>query len=381
MNSVLSGGLSVALVCGTSVALADADLDADLRKLRGQLVVIQATATPVGAAGPPRSYRMGFVASDDGLVLTTYDLLNSLGQFNSGTLEIKVALATPETRPDRDYQLADIYSEDLKHKLLLLHVKGLTRDNPLKLSFSSTLAVGTLLATLGYDDKGKFQTPSGTGATETGVLWETGIKIDSNQAGAPVYSSANRNIIGVIQEKGLNGMGIVVPMYVARPLLLPISVTDDEVELGQVERQFQWNLVPSFLPDANVKLRLCYDNFIPTSLSPSNVSVTPTFSYYDRNEQFQQRHGFQKLPIVLPPEGAAPPTSEGASPQSQGASPDCGGSFNLSQILDDADRYKDQDRPDTMDISLSVVVTLNDNKQLPAKHFHIHQDHLNKNKE
>ena len=34
-----------------------------------------------------------------------------------------------------------------------------------------------------------------------------------------------------------------------------------------------------------------------------------------------------------------------------------------------------------MDISLSVVVTLNDNKQLPAKHFHIHQDHLNKNKE
>ena len=176
MNSVLSGGLSVALVCGTSVALADADLDADLRKLRGQLVVIQATATPVGAAGPPRSYRMGFVASDDGLVLTTYDLLNSLGQFNSGTLEIKVALATPETRPDRDYPLADIYSENMKHKLLLLHVKGLTRDNPLKLSFSSTLAVGTLLATLGYDDKGKFQTPSGTGATETqGVLWETGI--------------------------------------------------------------------------------------------------------------------------------------------------------------------------------------------------------------
>ena len=69
---------------------------------------------------------MGFAVSNDGLVLTTYDVISGLGIIKQGSIKISAAFATDDTQPSATLP-AVIYSEDLTHQLLLLHVKGLKR--------------------------------------------------------------------------------------------------------------------------------------------------------------------------------------------------------------------------------------------------------------
>ena len=128
--------------------------------------------------------------------------------------------------------------------------------------------------------------------------WEvTDLEVDDEETGAPVYSGATRTIVGIARGK-LDGIYYVIPLQLAGPLLLPLSVSGDEEKLGEIEKQFHWSVIPAFRPDDKVRLRLCYDKFIPTTLNPTIASITTTISYYDKNGTWQQKNGTGKQPLV-----------------------------------------------------------------------------------
>ncbi len=128
------------LVYGASIAFAD---NAELHEaLRPSLVVIESHGI-LADGTPAQSFRMGFIVSD-GLVLTTYSLLTSLGNVKPESITISAAPAGPSRRPEANLP-AVIYSEDTRHNLLLLYVKGLKRDKHLDLGDSAAFTDGTML--------------------------------------------------------------------------------------------------------------------------------------------------------------------------------------------------------------------------------------------
>jgi hypothetical protein len=227
-------------------------------------------------------------------------------------ITISAAPATTPTRPNAIFSdfPAVIYSEDKLHNLLLLQVKGLKHDTHSDIGESAVFNGGGILLTSGYDHNGQYQTHEGSPPKEAGALWEVkDLDVDDEETGAPVYSSAGREIVGMALGRTApdgapapKGKGYVLPLELARPLLLPISVSGDEAKIGEVEKQFQWSLIPAEAPDSPIRLRLCYVQFISTKLKPTRADITVhIFAYNSSNKtDYGDKLSGQEAIQVLP---------------------------------------------------------------------------------
>ena len=278
MKGFLKVGLIVCYAaCGASIAFGK---DADFQEaLRGQLVVIDAQADFKIKPQPARkaqSHKMGFVISDDGLILTTYSLISSLGpdqgEIEPELIEISAAPAAP-SRPTGDVP-AVIYSEDIRHNLLLLRAKDLKRTKYLALGDSSA-KIGSLVTMAYGPSNSLYQYASArTSVNSATDLWGTDFNLGVNNGGAPVYDDSSGKIVGILREKyptdqqynfvisdGIGATVVVTCFVVAKQRLGRRGGAKTN------EKQFNFFLNRPETNDSNVTEQICYSKLISDDLN------------------------------------------------------------------------------------------------------------------
>jgi hypothetical protein len=356
MKPFLKVGWVVGYVAyGVSVGLASNDVTKNA--VRSQLVVIEASE------GDEKIDKLGFLISDDGLILTSYSLLSDLrtrlgSVSKSFDPELVQYVAGPAEgyRPNTKFSPAVVvYSEDQRHSLLLLRAKELKRADYLELGPS--FEGDKLFAAVYNKDKKLDEAQSDRGLLERN-LWETpGFHLDEEQGGAPVYADGpgpadGGKIVGVLQDKTKSDdHNRVTPIEFAWPLLLPLNVFGQEKELGEIDRQFDLFISKPHIKDSPVTYRLCYRKLVPTkpTLKPTHAEIQYTIYDSKSNPLFSNK-------LSLPPSPPGP------------IADNCEGYFDVSAIQQRANSAK-RSSPKGITVQIDATVTLSDNKTLPARHI------------
>ncbi len=339
------GNLSILLltciVGGYSLSFAEDQTPQELNaSINSQLVALEATGTN-NAEKQNSSKTTGFAISDDGFVLTAYELVSKLGDVRPKSIDIR-ATGTQGTLP------AVIYSSDPLHNLLLLQVKGLKGVKDLVMGISVDFDGKTPLTISTFGGVGKFLNPTGWLKTPDGYwhLWETSFTIsDETSIGSPVYGIDGK-ILGIVRGKmGPLQAVHVIPIDLADSLLAPLKLSamkqnieklrseeqkllssdlnDIQNKISVLQHQFTWTLRKDESDPGSQKYKLCYQKLIPGNLKPDTIDIFITLTFTDKegNHNIPTRTVRDLHPTVNSPAVVA------------GADAECEGSFDITSQL------------------------------------------------
>lgn len=226
----------------------------------------------------------GFLVSNDGLVLTTYHLINDLGDIETKTLTTEARIIKKDdivnhkdTTPVKAAVIDAVVSTDLM-LLKLPPPPNLSNSYPtVKLGLAITHDDSKPIFTSGFPKDlvyrrhdGKIETRSGPG----GYLWGTDLKILYGESGSPVYNE-KCEVIGIVKGEE-NDIGYFIPIGFADTLLVQIRLNEIRRDFEVLRQKFDWrgDLIGGF-GDRGISLK--YEKSVAgePQVTSIDVQITP----------------------------------------------------------------------------------------------------------
>lgn len=195
---------------------------------------VSATSTAAGTGGTTVSAEAtGFLVSDDGLVLTNYHLLESLGQVapKSVAFDISIGEKTSQRRP-----AAVIDGTQLLDLLLLKMPPAPEPYIPVPLGSAYAHPSGDRIFSSGFPKSLSYRTvQGGIEAREGpgGYLWTVDLSFQSGQSGSPVYN-ADGEVIGVAKGDDAE-LSFMIPIDFADGLIAQVRIQELRHRIRRLE--------------------------------------------------------------------------------------------------------------------------------------------------
>jgi S1-C subfamily serine protease len=210
--------------------------------VRDSLVYLKVDFTPTkGQIGVPMTDQStGFLVSDDGFILTSYHLLDKVVQFAGTNIKVSVSLGDPEKPPITAAIVNGLQPLDV----LLLKIRATQPLTHVSLGKVDGVNLGDRIYTSGFHGEDPFSS-EGTvsnkfGPLGIGYLWTVNMSVAAGQSGSPVYL-ADGTVVGILkgEDTGAAGVGYMVPIDFADPLITHLRLRDLNKRLDNLSKQIE----------------------------------------------------------------------------------------------------------------------------------------------
>ena len=250
--------------------------------VRKSIVYIQAT---FGEGAEEKTvFGTGFVVSEDGFVLTTYDIINQLGGVDPWSVSFKLSIA------EKSAPLRQAISVEWRKHLDLLLLKLPPPPDPYKPATVGRAYTheGDVVYASGFPSGDvSFLKHKGTieaRESEGSVNWSTSIKVQLSESGSPVYDSAGV-VIGIVTGSS-NGKAIFAPIEFAE-ILAPVRLAYLERQLRELDSSLRgigsWKARTDPFPPSARAIRIEHQSLLPTRDHPEIVFIEIDASWTDVN--------------------------------------------------------------------------------------------------
>ena len=213
-------------------------------KIRPSLVYLKATgiqSEESALAGQKVSEQAtGFIISDDGLVLTTYHLIGSLGPNVDGqTVAIEATIGRKAATPQFT-EVPVMNAMPLLDLLLLKLPRGTDPYKAVEIGSAANLQTSDTVFTSGFPRSDDYITDDGKLSERGGPrghLWTmTDMQMEGGQSGSPVYD-ANGTVVAIAKgsNKSAPNRSYVIPMQFADPLLAHLRLARISGEVVRID--------------------------------------------------------------------------------------------------------------------------------------------------
>ena len=171
------------------------------------LVYLKVDFTPTkgpSSGVPETDQATGFLVSEDGFILTSYHLLEKVGEYAGDNIKVTAAVGDPQALPVTAAIVNGLQPLDV----LLLKIRTTRPLPPLTLGRADLVNVGDHIYTSGFHGTDPFNS-EGTvsnkfGPLGIGYLWTVNMPVAAGQSGSPVYLLMARQV-GIRQSEKKHG--------------------------------------------------------------------------------------------------------------------------------------------------------------------------------
>ncbi len=214
--------------------------------IRGSLVFIKATgekttnsnsAHTAGTSNKVDGTGTGFLVTNDGLILTSDDLLENLISQGADPSKIRYSIAIREKVAD--LRPALVFDQSQALDLMLLKVApGADMWDPVSLGSAVNHDDGTKIFSSGFPETTSYRKLSADGiSAREGVkphFYDVdGLGLLPGMGGAPVYNTEGE-VIGIVKQRQTGGVDTMIPIDFADPLIAQVRLRELQSDLKTV---------------------------------------------------------------------------------------------------------------------------------------------------